>query len=408
MSRIPDESCTLSKRRRAFPDGVWGRVRRGAGGWLELEDGRVYWDWLCALGALTVGHAHPHVVEAVTKQMAAGAIFSLPSVLEEQVAERLCDVIPCAEQVKFVKTGSEACSAAVRIARLATGRDLIATTSSSYHGWHDAMIAAKDRHPGVPLAFEETIGTFSYNDMDSLRNGFDATDVAAVILEPVQGDEPRDEFLQHVIEWAHEGGAVVIFDEMLSGGRLAVGGAQEHYSVTPDLATFGKAFGGGLPLAFVCGKADLMKHAWPVSGTFSGDALALAACNAMLDLYRDEKVVEKLWINGAGPFAMFVKLAYESGVMTVKGHPPRWWLEFAPSVDRRLFMSVFAQQCADEGVLVHPAVFFASAALSPSAVNFSMDVMKEAWTYALDGLSCGDPDGLKARLSGQQYEDSVR
>lgn len=408
---IPDGSCTLSKRPKAFPSsGCPEYAAVGQGPYVIATDGRAYLDMVCALGALTIGHAHPKVVEAVEVQLRAGSIFSLPSIMEGHVAERLCEVIPCAEQVKFVKTGSEACSAAVRIARMATGRDLVLTTDTSYHGWHDQFIAAKPRHPGVPSEYTVNIGTFKFNDLDSLNQwNMKGAQVAAVIFEPVQGEEPQHGFLEAVVTWAHKRGAVVIFDEMLAGGRLALGGAQEYYGVVPDLACFGKALGGGLPLAFVCGSSALMQHAWPVSGTFSGDTLALAACNAMLDLYASEGIVSRLWTMGGILQSAFGVTPLEPKRqlvdLTVHGHPPRFWLTLPEGVDRRVAMSVFVQKCAARGVLVHQAVVFASAALSAGQAQAAADIMADAMEDVSQGVLYGD---LQRRLVGQPYEDSVR
>lgn len=400
---IPDGSCTLSKRPAAWPSRGPRFASYGDGPYVVADNGLRYLDWLCALGALTVGHNHPLVIDALVKQVYTGTLFSLPSRLEAEVAERLCGLIPCAEQVKFLKTGSEACAAAVRVARLATGRELILTTETSYHGWHDGMIVAKPRHPGVPEGLSAFIGTFRYNDFESLKAwSSKGRSVAAIILEPVQGEIPRDDFLHAVIAWAHHYGALVIFDEMLCGGRLALAGAQQFYHLVPDLAVFGKAFGGGLPLAFVCGKRELMQHAWPVSGTFSGDALALAACDAMLDIYRDEDVINRLWMNGG---RLLLALAKAAIPLVIHGQPPRFWVDVLPPLNRRLVMSIVVQQCATAGVLVHPAVFFANAAMTEEEVALSCDAILGAFDYVADGIAKGD---LESRLIGEMYEDSVR
>ncbi len=411
MTFVPTGSSTLSKRMAAFPSGVWGRASHGRGPYIVTSDGRTMLDHMCALGALTVGHAHPKIVDAVAKQMSRGSLFSLPADIEERVAERLCGIIPCAEQTKFTMTGSEACSAAVRIARMATGRSKILTTPTSYHGWHDQMIAVKPRHPGVPEAFTYLIDTFNYNDVGSLATALDASSgnglpVAAVILEPVQGESPAADFLNEVIVMAHARGALVIFDEMLCGGRLTVGGAQQLYDVTPDLATFGKAFGGGLPFAFVAGRKDLMQHAWPCSGTFSGSALSLAACDAMLDLYRDEDVIGRLWKNGQRLQAALLDQAQaEHLTIIMQGHSPRFWWDYAPGVDKRLAQSVFVQKCAKLGQLVHPAVVFANAAMTDEQVSQAIGAFRVAMVAVAQGIKNGN---LREFLEGEPYEDSVR
>lgn len=404
---VPDGSCTLSKRREAFPSGVWRPAFGGSGPYVlsSLTDRPAkYLDLVCALGALTVGHNHPHVVEAVCQQMRAGAIFSLPHVLEGHVAERLCSVIPCAEQVKFVKTGSESTAAAIRIARAATGRSEVWGLKGHYHGWHDWWAQTSEKHPGV----EEDGQVFAFEDLAALLLAAEpqrladasAYRPAAIIVEPERLEMADGGGLQLLVDTARRIGTVVIFDEMLSGGRLRVGGAQELYGVEPDLACFGKAFGGGLPLAFVCGRRELMQHAWPVSGTFSGDALALAACDAMLDLYEREDVIGKLWSVGT---ALYQSIAYFGHGhprlgLRLHGRPPRFWLTFGAHVDRRQFMSVVVQQAAQRGVLMHQAVIFASAAMDPEQTKTALTAV----TIGLEAATAGGP------LVGEPYKDSAR
>ena len=428
---IPDGSCTLSKRPAAFPSGCPVLALAGDGPYLIADDGAAggqWLDWMCALGALTVGHGHPKVVEAVTKQLQySGAIFSLPSMLEGHVAERLCQRIPAAKlgQIKFVKTGSEACAGAVRIARAATGRDTILAFKKHYHGWHDWWAAKAEKHPGVPDFMEQGV---LFVDGELLPQAIWEERTAAVICEPERlVADYGVSYLPKLMDTARKAGALVIFDETLSGGRLAFGGVSDFYNLIPDLAIYGKALGGGLPLAFIAGRRDVMQHAWPVSGTFSGDALALAACNAMIDIYETEHVIEKLWLNGTYVYRMLQDFALDHKAlgMTVHGQPPRFWVDFgphvrvdergvhtsgnwngqSPPVDRRLFMSVVVQQAVRRGVLVHPAVFFANAAMTTSQVEESMEVFEQAFTFAAEGVSDGT---LAKRLDGEPYQDSVR
>lgn len=404
---IPGGSFTLSKRPRAFPSGVWFQAVRGHGPYVTSAYGKPFLDWICGLGALTVGHNHPAVVAAITRQLRDGVLFSMPHRLEATVAERLCKVIPCAEQVKVVKTGSEACSAAVRIARMATGRELVLTTATSYHGWHDGLIAAKPTHPGVPVCVTDTIDTFDYNGDCEAQLGYHGfMNVAAVILEPVQGEPPNMGWLEHLREVTAREGIVLIFDEMLCGGRLRLAGAQEYYGVTPDLATFGKALGGGLPFAFVCGRRHLMRHAWPASGTFSGDALALAAADTMLDVYKHENVIEDLWRNGAIAKTALMQVAdkYDLAIV-MHGHDPRFWFEFPPSVDQRLAKSVFVQQAALRGQLVHPNVIFASAAMTTQQATEGAAMLAEALEVTCASIK---DETLETMIDGEEYEDSVR
>jgi glutamate-1-semialdehyde aminotransferase len=403
LEYIPEGSFTLSKRPDAFPSQGSPRfAARGQGPYVIDDKGVSYLDWICGLGALTVGHTHPHVIDAVIKQVRDGAIYSLPSVLEGQVAERLCGLIPCAEQVKVVKTGSEACAAAVRIARAATGREKIVKFKDHYHGWHDWTMVTSAKHPGVPDSLLSGIleihKDFDFDEAAGLP--------AAFICEPerllLNGfDLPR------LMDVAREHGVLIIFDETLSGGRLRLGGAQEMIGLYPDLAVFGKAFGGGYPFAFVCGKREYMQHAWPVSGTFSGDAIGLTAANAMLDVFEEPNhnglgasVIDTMWSVGQRLWEALETKAKAVGLpLNLGGNYPRFWIkDFGPDIDRRQAMSVFVQICAAWGVLVHQAVIFASAAMTEPQIERSIDAM----THAVNEIH------HHVMLRGEPYKDSVR
>lgn len=389
--RIPQSSCTLSKRPAAFPSGSPHFARRGFGPYLVDERGYHYLDWMGSLGATPLGYSHPRVMAAVKAQLDRGTVFSLPSVLEAQVADKLCAVIPCAEQIHFFKTGSESCSAAVSIARAATGRDRILVDARDYHGWHDTFRVTAPDHPGVPSALGRLIS--SWPNLVDVPPSTWKTGIAAVILEPARLHEHTTQELQAIVDTAHAHGALVIFDEMILGGRIALAGGQEYFGVVPDLATFGKAFGAGLPLAFVAGSAELMAHSWACSGTFSGDALALAACEAMLEVYRSEEVIATLQRSGAQLRKTIDEHPYP--VRTV-GFDAHFALRFAG--DQRIEASRFVQQCAKQYVLFHPALVNASAAMSKADVTRTCEVV----AAALDAMAAGVP------LEGEPAADGIR
>ena len=390
---IINGSATLSKRPSAFPSGVGGFAVRGEGAYLITSDGRKLLDWMGSLGATPLGYSHPKILEAVTAQLRAGVIFSFPHVLEARVAEQLCAVIPCAEMIKTVKTGSEACSAAVSIARAAPGRDVILCDDIGYHGWHDAFRVLATTHPGVPDGMSAFVRPFVYGDDPA---GFGWSGVAAVILEPARMRKPPDGWLARLVDEAHAHGALVIFDEMIMGGHHALAGGQEFFGVVPDIGAFGKAFGAGLPLGFVAASRDLMKHSWVVSGTFSSDALALAACEAMLAVYRDEDVIARLWRNGG---ALESTLRCYGDVFDVLGYAPHLSIKFKDN--HRLAVSVFVQGCAKHGILFHPGVINASAAMSDTQVLETCGAVDAV----LDQMKGAD---LAAILDGEMYQDSVR
>ena len=245
----PGGAQTMSKRANQFPAGYPAFIERGSGARVWCPDGHEYVDWICGLGAMTLGYQHSAVETAVLRQLSRGVSFSLAHRLEVEVAEQLVGMIPCAKpdgMVRWVKTGSEACAAAVRIARMVTGRERVLVCG--YHGWHDGYAASRPEHPGVPEALADLVTPFVHGNLGSLRAALEGgSPPAAVILEPAMNAHPAPGFLEGVLTLAHAAGALVIFDEMITGFRWASGGAQAFYGVTPDLAVFGKGLASGYP-----------------------------------------------------------------------------------------------------------------------------------------------------------------
>jgi glutamate-1-semialdehyde 2,1-aminomutase len=380
-------------------------LERGSGPYVTCVDGHRYVDWFNGNCAVTLGHGNQHVAEAVGRVLASGNLLSLPTALESTVAQRLVDVIPCAEQVRFVKTGSEACAAAVRIARMATGRSIILTPSTHYHGWHDWTVIRNAHHPGIPDWMAEGIRTFRYNHLDDVRAAFamdQCKDIAAVMLEPTLVEAPTPGFLEGLLELAHAHGALVIFDEMITGARWALGGAQEYFNVVPDLSTHGKAYANGFPLAFVCGRAELMQHAWPISGTFGGEAVGLAACNAVLNMYRGygwNDPIVRMWEVGQrlmdGVNGICARLRLPAKML---GYPCRPVLKWAPYGLRHgaweyepVMVALSQQELAQAGVLVHPSGWNPSAAHDSQALEQTLDGCSKALTVVSAALSSSDP-----------------
>ncbi len=297
LETIPLASQTFSKSKVFYPEGASPLfVERAAGSRLWDVDGNEYIDFVSGLGAILLGYNVAEVTEAVHRQLQNGVTFTLPHKLEMGVAELLVDMIPCAEMVRFGKNGSDATAAAIRLVRAFTGRDHIAVCG--YHGWHDWYIGSTSRHLGVPQDVRALTHTFSYNDTDSLAQVFSShpNRIAAVILEPVSSTPPRAGFLEEVRKMTHEQGALLVFDEIVTGFRIAAGGAQEFFGVTPDLATVGKGMGNGFPVSAVVGRADIMRWMEDIffSGTFGGETISLAASKAVLEAVRRDKVPEML------------------------------------------------------------------------------------------------------------------
>src|SRR3990167_8368081 len=249
---IPSATQTFSKGPQLYPFGVSPIfLEKGRGSHVWDVDGNEFIDYPMALGAVLLGYTYPVVDAAILQQLRSGINYTLPHSLEGELAGLLTDVIPCAQMVRFGKNGSDATAGAVRAARAFTGRDKIACCG--YHGWQDWFIGTTTRNKGVPKATADLTIPFNYNDLESLKKVFQANkgQIAAVIMEPVGVIEPTGDFLNKVKELTHANGALLIFDEMVTGFRWSLGGAQEYFGVIPDLACFGKALGNGMPISAV-------------------------------------------------------------------------------------------------------------------------------------------------------------
>lgn len=301
LKAIPLGSQTFSKSKTAYPEGVSPHfIKRGDGSHVWDVDGNEYVDFVNGLASITLGYNDPDVTEAVKTQLEEGTIFSLPHEIEIKVAEKIIEMVPCAEMVRFGKNGSDATAGAIRLARANTKRDHVAVCG--YHGWQDWYIGSTSRNLGVPSSVRDLTHSFTYNDLDSLERLFKkySDQVAAVIIEPMNSTEPNNGFLEGVKVLAQKNGAILIFDETITGFRYANGGAQEYFGVIPDLAIFGKGMANGYPVSVVTGRAEIMKLMEEVffSFTFGGETLSLAAALTAMTKLQQEPVVKTLWEQG--------------------------------------------------------------------------------------------------------------
>lgn len=324
---IPLGSQTFSKSKTQYPYGVSPYFADHAQGCRLWDiDGNEYIDCVMSLAAVTLGYNDPDVNAAVRAQLDQGSIFSLPAKIETEVAERLCAMVPCAEQVRFGKNGSDATAGAIRLARAYTGRDHVLVCG--YHGWQDWYIGSTARHKGVPQAVRALTHSFPYNDLAALDALLDAYagQIAAVILEPMNVVEPASGFLAGVRERCTRHGAVLIFDETITGFRFANGGAQESFGVTPDLATFGKGLANGFPLSALAGRHELMREMEEIffSFTFGGETLSLAAARATLDKLATEPILASIAARGSRLKAGLAARIEQYGLnacLSISGHP---------------------------------------------------------------------------------------
>jgi glutamate-1-semialdehyde 2,1-aminomutase/spore coat polysaccharide biosynthesis protein SpsF len=409
---IPSSSQTFSKGPTQYVQGVAPAfLARGRGSHVWDVDGNEYIDCPMALGAVILGHNYPSVSEAVILQMQDGVVFSLPHALEFEVAEKLVELIPSAEMVRFAKNGSDATAGAVRAARAYTNRDVIAC--NGYHGWQDWFIGTTTRNAGVPKSVQDLTVTFEYNDIASLEKVFaeHPGQVAAVIMEPVGVVEPKDDFLKKVRVLADREGALLIFDEIITGFRYAIGGAQELYDVMPDLTCCGKAMANGYPLSAVVGRRDVMEIFDEIffSFTFGGETISLAAAKATMVEMQEKEVIGHLWSVGRRLRDGFNVLAGEfdvAGHISCVGLGPRTSTSFKDSsgqVSLEL-KSLFQQECLKRGVLFsggHNMCF----SHTDADVEEALHVYRTAMEICAIALKEGD---IVGRLEGPQVQPVFR
>lgn len=387
---IPGGASTGSKRPDALVgpdwDGFPTHFVRASGCRVTTTRGTELIDCTMALGAVALGYAHEGVTEAVTEAVKQGNVAGLSHVLEVEVAERLCEVIPCAEQVRFLKSGAEGVAAAVRIARASTGRPTV--IGVGYFGWLDWWSTAA----GVPAGAHEDFRPVPFDDPDALADAARAAGdrLAAIVIEPVIERLPSREWLAEARRACDSLGAVLILDEMKTGFRLRTGGFQEYAGVDADLAVFGKAMANGFPLSAVVGRERVMRAArntW-ISSTLAGEASALAATRAVLDVHARTDVCGALWERGE-TIQRAVGRAIDASRaphVRMRGIPPMWLLDAGD--DRRL--SRFVERALDHGVLFKRGAYnFASLAHDAPAIA----QIETAARHALSGLDEEDARG---------------
>ena len=356
---IPLGSQTFSKSKTQYPLGVSPFfASKGSGSYLWDVDGNKYVDLVASLAAVTLGYGDPEINKAVKRQLKKGVSLSLSSKLETVVAEKIIDLVPSAEMVRFAKNGSDATSAAVRIARYFTRRDHI--ISIGYHGWHDWYIGSTTRSMGVPSAVQALTLSARYNDLSHVENLFEEVkgDVAAVILEPMNSVDPAPGYLESLRSFCSSNNILLIFDEVITGFRFAKGGAQELFGITPDLSCFGKGIANGFPISVIAGKREIMEGFKEVffSGTFGGELLSLTAANVVLDKVKDGRVIPELYRVGQaiqeGLMSEISHKKYE--FVNLSGNPTWTFLNWTLSSDalQNQVKTYFLQEMFKRGILV--------------------------------------------------------
>ncbi len=373
-------------------------IRRSLGCRSIDSEGREYVDYMMGWGSALLGFGHAAVNSAIRQQLELGFAPSLLSEVEIELAEDMVAMIPCAEQVAFGKNGSDVLALAVRIARAYTRRDRI--LFCGYHGIQDWYMAADPACAGIPPGLRELILPFRYNDLDSLERLFahHPGEVAAVVMEPTTEKLPAPGFLEGVKACVERHGAVLVFDEVITGLRLAPGGAQEHFGVRPHLACFAKCLANGLALSAIVGPRGLDSL---VSGarfglTFRGEALSLAAARATLRVCREEPVARHVWGVGERLRSELQVQAREKSVpVSLAGPGPRMTFHFEPlpELSEHVQLTLFLQECLVRGVL-HNGNLLPSYAHAEQDVEQTLDVFAQALETVALARQRGSVDGL--------------
>lgn len=387
---LPTGASTGSKRAAAlYGEGAEPgptHFQSAAGCHIVTAAGDALVDCTMALGSVAIGYAEPNVTRAAIDAISAGHIAGLSHTVEIDLAERFCETVPCAEKVQFLKTGAEAVAAAVRLARTYTGRDVV--IGSGYFGWLDWSQSVA----GVPSGVKQNFVSVPFDDVEALNTAANAAGnkLAAIVIEPVVERMASKQWIEKARELTVELGAVLIFDEMKTGFRLATGGYQEYAKVTPDLATFGKAFANGYPLAAVCGKKDLMdaaKKTW-ISSTLASEASALAAALMVIELHYNMEICSELWRIGKETRLRVSEALEASGLkgVTMEGIDPMWFLRFESAKTE----SMFIRSAVRHGALFKRGAYnFAALAHDEDAINEIEEAASNAFVDVRRDLEAG-------------------
>ena len=415
----PAEDDVYETAKRVLPGATFGNfpgeviIREGKAGRVWDEDGKEYVDYLLGSGPMLVGHAHPEVTEAAQAQIARGTTFFANNRLGIELADRIVDAVPCAEQVRFVSSGSEADLYAMRAARAFTRRDKILKFEGGYHGMSDysLMSLAPKRSgnfpapvpdsAGIPKSVRDEMIIAPFNDADAVADLVreHKSELAAVIVEPFQRIIPPEPgFLAALRRITAENGIPLIFDEVVTGFRLAYGGAQEYYGVVPDLCTLGKVIGGGFPLAAIAGRAEIMAHFDRTKvgdenylvqiGTLSGNPVAAAAGLATMAILKRPGAYERIHATGRRLMAALGELLNEAGIAAqISGEPPLFDVVFTAERVRDYrgtlagdadLMRRFNALLRERGILKGESKYYVSLAHTDDDVQFTVDAWKDA------------------------------
>lgn len=398
---VPGGAHTYAKGDDQYPQDLAPIISHGRGAHVWDVDGNSYIEYGSGLRAVALGHAHPRITEAVRRELDRGSNFVRPAAIEVEAAERFLQTVPTAEMVKFTKNGSDATTAAVRLARAATGRTLVALCRDQpFFSTDDWFIGGTPMRAGIP---DQATVSFPYGDLDALATLLDEHEIACIVMEAATQTEPPAGYLQGVRDLATRHGAVLVFDEMITGFRWSEHGAQGVYGVTPDLSTFGKALGNGFAVSALAGRRELMERGglrtehervFLLSTTHGAETHSLAAAIAVMDTYAEEGIADRLHALGDRLAAGVREAAAGMGVadhVQVRGRASN--LVFATlDADGRPsqpYRTLFLRQLLSGGV-IGPS-FVVSAALTEDDIDHTVEVVGQACAVYRKALDAGDP-----------------
>lgn len=412
LHSIPVGSQTFSK---SYLGWVMGQApiyaKFGSGAIITDIDGNDYIDYMMGLLPVVLGHADPFVDAAVVKQLSSGTSLSLSGEIEVELAEKLVSLIPCAEMVRYGKNGSDATTAAVRLARAHTGRDKIIVCG--YHGWHDWYIGTTAKHLGVPASVRDLSLTFPFNDADALANLLKRhdCDIAALVIEPTGKAFPQSGFLEEVRCLCDQYGVVLVFDEVISGFRIDMGGAQAYYNVTPDLAAFGKAMANGYPLSALVGKREIMSKMEDIffSATFGGELSSIAAAIATITKLETTDGVRRIHTLGDRLMTSLNKALSDVALdemICFTGEA--WWPRVAFKnlpIEQTKVLALMRQEFVAQNLLIASGLNFCLAHDDPQIFNLTIERAKRAFEALSIAIHAPDPSKfLKGEIAMSDFE----
>lgn len=417
---IPGGAHTYSKGDDQFPSNAPRIIERGLGCKLWDVDNNEFVDMTMSLGTTVLGHAYEPVLAAVRKELGRGVNFCRPSVIEGDLAELICDLIPSAEMVKFGKNGSDAVTAAVKLARAYTGRKYVARcTADPFNAIHDWFIGSTEVSRGVPLEVQSLTLKFHYNDLASCKQLFDKypNEIACFILEPVSFIPPEGDFLQRLKELCEKNGALLIFDEVVSGFRFALGGVQEMIGVIPHLSAFGKAMANGFSASALVGQKEFMQlggieheqeRVFLLSTTYGGETHCLAAAIACINEIRNKDVIAHFWKTGQAMMDGVNRIAVEVGAekyVSTSGYGCKPGFAFRDEKGEvsTIARTLFLQETIAKGLLMPYMV--PSFAHTPEVIEFALDAIRHALAVIKDAA---EGPGLVAALNGHSVKPVFR